>query len=207
MSREETLGTSAASPTQQCRRIVSSHRAVFSEAPRNTPSNTAVDGPLLGNGDFLVALGGVPEKQHLFLGKNDLWRLQHGNGNASPVPFGHLSMAIPALEGASYKVCQDLYSATTTGIFEGEKTTVRIRCYVAAARNLLVLELTATGRPAKVTLSLEVAQGRGAQTAAGRAGDVSWVKRAFTQNVDIPTGAAVAFRTLAGTPHSCPRQS
>ncbi len=200
MSGKDALDTLAESPAEQSKRIVSSHQMVFSAPPNNTPSNTAVDGPLLGNGDLTVAMGGVPKQQHLLLCKNDLWRLQHGNGNASPLPFGHLTISIADLEGASYTITQDLYSATTTGSFQRKEAAVGMTCYVAATANLLVVELVATGRPAKVSVALQVAEGRGAEATAGRVGDIFRASRAFTEGVDIPSGAAVAFKTLGAEP-------
>ena len=52
---------------------VGKYRAVFTTPPKQIPSRFAVDAPLLGNGDTLVALGGGPAKLQFYINKNDLW--------------------------------------------------------------------------------------------------------------------------------------
>jgi len=102
----------------QSRQIVSAFKTEFTAPPKRTPSKSSVDGSLLGNGDMGVVMTGSPYEPQFILCKNDLWRLQHGYGNASPVPFGTLSISMPGLKEASYRIVQDLYTATTEAIFE-----------------------------------------------------------------------------------------
>ncbi len=180
----------------QSREIVSKYHAVFDQPPAGTPSATSVDGPLLGNGDMTMAIGGTPDKLQFHLGKNDLWRLQHGNNNSSPVPMGQLHVFCPALEQASYGITQYLYSAETAGLFEHAGRALRLSCYVAATENLLVLRLEATGQPLEVEVGLQVASVRGSDSAKGNADGVHWGRRQFIEDVDIPTGAAVALACL-----------
>jgi alpha-L-fucosidase 2 len=180
----------------ESRRIVSLYTTVFNKPPENIPSSSSVDGPLLGNGDMEVAIGGFPEAQYLILCKNDLWRLQHACGKSSPVPFGQLTIDIPSLKNASYKVTQDLYTATTRGVFGRNGAAVHMNSYVAATEGLLILELTSVGQPFDVTVALQVAKGRGSDSESGREGEVFWGRRAFTKDVDIPGGAAVAWKAL-----------
>ncbi|MCP4450440.1 MAG: hypothetical protein GY809_03190 [Planctomycetes bacterium] len=111
----ETVTSADASQSQQPRivessQIVSAFKTEFTSPPEGTPGKTSVDGPLLGNGDMGVVIGGPPEAQQVILCRNDMWRLQHGYGNASPVPFGTLSINVPGLIEASYRVVQDLLS-------------------------------------------------------------------------------------------------
>ncbi len=176
--------------------IVSRHKAVFAEPPRNTPAAGSVDGPLLGNGDMLAALGGDAGCLRFHINKNDLWRLQHACGKSSPVPFGQLTIDIPSLKNASYKVTQDLYTATTRGVFGRNGAAVHMNSYVAATEGLLILELTSVGQPFDVTVALQVAKGRGSDSESGREGEVFWGRRAFPKDVDIPSGAAVAWKAL-----------
>lgn len=165
----------------------------FTRPPGRIPSQVSVDAPLLGNGDMTVAIGGGPGDLAFHLGKNDLWRLQHGNGKSSPVPFGRLTLACPALADAGYRVTQDLFSAHTRGCFEGADASLRMDCFVAATENLLVIELEAAGKAFPVHIGLRVAEGRGSVSGTGRKGDVSWGRRAFEEDVDIPTGVAAAL--------------
>ena len=185
---------------QNSRQIVAKHQTVFDKPPVRTPSTSSVDAPLLGNGDMTVAIGGGPSLLKFHLGKNDLWRLRHGNGNSSPVPFGYLAIAWPEMEAASYTITQDLYSACTTGRFQKAGGLLCLTCYVAATDNLLVIELEATGEPLRIRTGLQVADGRGSETATGHADGVHWGLRAFLQEVDIASGAAAAFIVPAADP-------
>jgi len=174
--------------------IVSKYRTEFGEPPQLTPSDTAVDGPLLGNGDMGVAMAGTAREHRFILCKNDLWRLAHQYGKSCPVPLGQLSIILQAgFSNASYRITQDLYTATTTGVFEKADSSVTMTSYVAATRNLLIVEITATGRAVNVRASLAVAGGRGAKTQTGRTDSIFWGTRAFPSEVDIPTGAAGAW--------------
>lgn len=143
-----------------------------------------------------VVLGGTPAKLEFYLCKNDFWRLQHQYGESCPLPLGHLAIALPGLEGASWRVTQDLHTATTTGIFEKDARRVTVVAYVAARSNRLVLEWSADGDAFAGTVSLKVNTGRRSENESGRRGPVSWGRRAFTDGVDLPTGAAAAWAWL-----------
>lgn len=177
-------------------RIVSRHKAVFAQPPRRIPSRTQTDAPLLGNGDMGVALGGGPEAVRLWLAKNDFWRLNSRYGTCGPRVFGGLNVRLPALKGASYRVEQSLRDAVTEAAFTKGDRTVKMRAWVAATKNVLVVELRAVGRAAAAEIELEVAEGGGAEHAAGAEGGVHWVTRAFTKDVEIPSGAAAAMKVL-----------
>lgn len=177
----------------ESRQIVSVFRIEFTVPPKRTPGKTSVDGPLLGNGDMGVVFAGSPEAQRFILCKNDMWRLQHGYGNASPVPFGTLSINVPGLNGASYRVVQDLYTATTEGVFERGSSAVTMKSYVVATDNVFVVELTARGKPFEASVSMDVALGRGSDSESFAQGIWFWGRRAFSKDVDIPSGVAAAW--------------
>ncbi len=177
-------------------RLVGEHSAVWTAPPVRTPADHSVDGPLLGNGDLKVALGGTPEEQRFFLAKNDLWRLESGYGSSSPVGFGELLLRIPELEGASYGVAQSWAVPSTVGTFTTSEGTVRTSSMVAATRNLLVLRLEAEGRVFEVDAVLRVASGRGSLSEVDLRGDVLFGRRAFLEDVDIPSDVAVACKVL-----------
>lgn len=186
-------GVSMMSSTVDIKTTVSSHTNVFVAPPHLTPRDRSVDGPLLGNGDMGVVLGGPPAELAFYLCKNDFWRLQQQYGESCPLPLGHLSIAIPGLEDASYHVTQDIYTATTTGVFENAAGRVTMTAYVAAGSNRLVLEFDAAGNVFAGSVSLKVNPGRHSENESGRCGSVAWGSRAFTEGVDLPTGAAAAW--------------
>ena len=87
-------------------RIVGQYEALWSGSPTDTPSDSSIAGPLLGNGDMLISIGGPPAAVVFHLGKNDFWRLEHGDGKAAPLPVGTLTLATTDLAGADYGVNQ-----------------------------------------------------------------------------------------------------
>jgi hypothetical protein len=169
------------------------HRAVFVSPPRRIPSRTAVDAPLLGNGDMGVALSGLPEALRFWLAKNDFWRLQSHYNTSGPRVFGGVDVSIPALKGASYRVEQILGAAVTRCTFVKGKTTVKTTVWVAATANVLFLDFWLEGPPVEVSVKLWGAEGDGSETEHDSEGGTSWVVRRFVKDVDIPTEAAATM--------------
>lgn len=124
--------------------IVSQHKALFEAPPRSTPSNHAVDAPLLGNGDLLAAMGGTPARLQFYLNKNDLWVMRRDNGS-HPCPLARLDLDLADLEGASYRVEQDLLRAVTIGRFRKGPVELALEAGVAATENVLWVKLSAAG--------------------------------------------------------------
>ena len=180
----------------EARRIVSRHKAVFTQPPRRIPSRAQTDAPLLGNGDMGVALGGPPEAQRLWLCKNDSWRLKSKHNTSGPRVFGGIDVSIPELKGAGYRVEQSLCEAVTQSEFTKDALTVTMRAWVAATENVLVVRLRAEGKAVEVSVKLAPATGGGSDHETGSAGGVHWAARKFVSDVDIPSGAAAAMKLL-----------
>src|SRR4051812_47280277 len=106
------LRAMAADSATESSRIVRQYKTVFTKPPRNLPSRGPTDAPLMGNGDFLAALGGPPEMLQFHLCKADLWELRPDGG---PRGLGRLDLALASMKGAKYSVTQDLLGATTNG--------------------------------------------------------------------------------------------
>ena len=136
--------------------IVAKHQAVFTAPPKKVPTNMMVDGPILGNGDLGVAMGGAPERQVFHLSKNDFWT--RTPSNAKIITIGSLVLEIPAMAGASYRQEQDLALAEVRGTFSKGEVTLRTRSRVDANANLLVTELACEGG----ALAVSVCQTAGA---------------------------------------------
>ncbi|MEI6675075.1 MAG: glycoside hydrolase family 95-like protein [Verrucomicrobiota bacterium] len=114
--------------------IVSRHKGVFTAPPVLMPTRKVPDGPLLGNGDVGVAIGGVlerqrqydhgadntastiiptssPERHRFWIAKNDFWKTKAIYPNAHPCPIGGIDVTIPALVNGEYHAEQILESA------------------------------------------------------------------------------------------------
>ncbi len=75
------------------------YKAIFNEPPQKVPTAKTPDGPLAGNGDIGLTMGGTTDQIRFFIGKNDFWRaypVYPGGGIAFP---GSLEFDMPALKG------------------------------------------------------------------------------------------------------------
>lgn len=141
-------------------------KARFDRPPSRVPSDKQVDGPLLGNGDVGVVLGGPPEALRFWISKNDFWKAMPGFPDGGPRPIGGLDLRIPALEGASYRVEVDLARAELTGVFTKPGLTLELRAWVAATRNALIVETVFAEGGAEIEPALWVHEGDGSAAAA-----------------------------------------
>ena len=149
----------------------------FTEPPRNVPAGgvdvsgggrwriwefagTAIDAPMLGNGDMLCALAGQPRWPQFWLTTNDFWQMQsnpnyvffHDNAVArrdppvslgSPRPLGRIVFDIPQLAGAEWHVEQRFEDATTHARFAlPDGQALCMESWVAAGENELIVRFS-----------------------------------------------------------------
>ncbi|MEO5712325.1 MAG: glycoside hydrolase family 95-like protein [Luteolibacter sp.] len=187
----------AASDTPQVdavRDIVSKYETKFTAPPvprANGGGSMAVAAPLMGNGDLGVCITGKPEAQVFWVTKNDFWSLK--DGSANPRGFGTLQVNIPEFAGASYAARQSLAEAKTITTLTGKESTVTETSFVAATANVLVVTLECKGKPVAVNCAFRP-HGDG-ENLSGEKDGVQWTTRAFTKGVDVPTRAAVAWKS------------
>jgi len=190
---------------EETARIVSQCKGVFTSPPARVPTTLTVDGPIIGNGDVGVAIGGPPESQRFWISKCDFWKAKPGWPHGMPCVIGWIDVRLPQFDGASYHVEQDIYEAETRAVFEKENVTVKIRSWVAATENLLVIELVGDGgwlgeeRDLELIVDVTLAPktGNGSEAACGPVPEGYWATRRFTgKDVEWPTEAAVVMRQL-----------
>ncbi|WP_200815591.1 glycosyl hydrolase family 95 catalytic domain-containing protein [Pedobacter africanus] len=173
------------------------YKAVFTAAPKKVPTAKTPDGPLAGNGDIGLTLGGSPDKLCFYLGKNDFWRaypVYPGGGIALP---GWLEVKISALRGADYYAEQIQDKALITGRFTKKGLGVDMKAWVSATSNTIVVEFTAT-EACTLKPQLNATQGNTAVNTAGTTARISWVTRAFEQGplLEWPCRVAMAMKIL-----------
>jgi hypothetical protein len=115
-------------------------------------------GPVIGNGDLGVVVGGPAEKLTFYLGKADFFGVIKGGVTA----MGSLNLSIPELENASsYLLKQNVGPANITGEFaSADGAKLSLKSWVAREENLLVLELKNSGSKA-LTISSKLFDGMG----------------------------------------------
>lgn len=192
----QTFGIPAVPPIVSAGPIPAHYQAVWTAPPQKTPANHAVDGPLMGNGDMGVCLGGSAELLRFYLNKNDFWRLKSKAGQSGPRPVGGFDISLPGWKGAHYRVEQTIRDGVTVVTLKNKGRVLQVTSWVAATENLLIVELLAQKGSVKATLKLWAGSGQGSDSAAGHAGALYWATRAFTQEVDIPVAAAAALKLM-----------
>ncbi|MBP5486467.1 MAG: hypothetical protein J6Y06_02375 [Bacteroidales bacterium] len=185
--------------TSEVEAIVTSQKVVFHEPPSRIPAPYSVDAPLMGNGYSGVALSGPPENLVFHIARNDFWRLRSAHDEAWPLVLGLVRLSFPSLAGASYRVEQSLYDATTTGCFSKGELGVSLETYVAATEDVMVINLEADGKETvEGTIALEQADPDARFTDIRKSGvtpeGIRFISRDYSDStVDIPTKAAVAM--------------
>lgn len=179
------------------------YKAVFTSPPSKVPTAKTPDGPLAGNGDIGLTLGGKPDKLLFYLGKNDFWRaypVYPGGGIALP---GWLELNIPALSGADYYAEQIQDKAEIAGRFTKDDLSVRIKAWVSATANTVVIELGAD-KACPMNFALKAAEGNTSVNAQGTDAGTSWVTRSFenTPLLAWPSHVAMAVKVLGAKPAS-----
>jgi alpha-L-fucosidase 2 len=184
--------------------LLDQHRIVFHTPPESTPADHAIDGPLMGNGDLGIAMSGSPWEPRFWIAKNDFWKLRKGRrfgGGAAPI--GGIDLQIRDLyQVGRYHVEQDIFHAETLGVFRSDLRVVRIRCWVAALRNILVVEIQCpesnTDLPTRFEPELWIQSGRGSEVQVQLSTELLWGSRRFNIHCDIETGVAVAAAMITG---------
>lgn len=204
------LAMTAAAQVHPAKQIVSQYRNIFNAPPAKTPATVAVDAPLLGNGYTAAAIGGPPEAQHYYLARNDFWRLKSGFNESFPAVLGRLSIYFATLKNASYRVEQDLYTATTRSVFKKKDTAVTLHSFLSAGEDLLLIAITNTGTALvagdvalelpgrdqfQVNPPLENKFTDTVLKGISKTG-AQWIERGFIKDVDQQTMAAVACKII-----------
>ena len=170
---------------------------VLTSPPKMVPTAKTPDGALAGNGDIGLTLGGNSSQLQLYIGKNDFWRaypVYPRGGVANP---GGLTVAINDLKGASYYVKQVMDKAAITGKFIKGNLTVKLNTWVAATRNLVVVEFTAN-RTCEINIKLWSRQGNTSLNDSGSQKNIYWVTRSFenTPLLKWPCHVAIAMKVI-----------
>lgn len=165
-------------------RIVPQYKGVFTSPAKRVPTILTVDGPIIGNGDVGVVISGPPEAQRFWISKNDFWKAKPNWPFSMPCVIGWIDIKLPQFEGASYRVEQILYEGQIQSVFKKEDVSIKIRTWVAATENLLVIELVGDGgwlgeerfTELNVDVWLTPKSGNGSEIACGPIKEGYWAK-------------------------------
>lgn len=154
--------------------IVSEIHGTWPEMPAHIVSARMSPGALIGNGSVGVAIGGTPDKQEFYVGREDFWSVLRGR----IMPVGRLEVTIPALQGGTSQLSENIGPADVTGSFAEGGYQLKTQSWVASDKNFFVVELRNPGQSA---LHVDAALLDGYEhddrdTLGGVSGDVYWLK-------------------------------
>jgi alpha-L-fucosidase 2 len=116
---------------EKAQQIVASIHGIWQKMPADIVTSRMTSGALIGNGSVGVAIGGTPDKQQFYIGRDDFWSVLRG----SIMPVGRLQLAIPQLEGGSSQISENIGPADVTGSFSQSTSQLRTKSWVAAGQN------------------------------------------------------------------------
>lgn len=168
-------------------RIVSGIYGSWPQIPDEIVTWRMTGGALIGNGSVGVAIGGTPEQQEFYVGRDDFWSVLRGR----IMPVGRLQLTIPALQGGSSEVRENIGPADVTASFAEGNNRLKSRSWVATGKNIFFVQLENTGRTG-LAVSTEFLDAFGRddrKTLGGASGDVDWL-RVSPEVVDATIGGS-----------------
>jgi hypothetical protein len=146
----------------------------WSRKPGSIATGLMTPGALVGNGSVGVAIGGSPDHQEFYVGRNDFWSVLRGR----IMPVGRLELTVAALQGASAKVSENVGPADVTANFVEGADALESRTWVANGHNLFAIELrNSSSQSLGVQAALLDGFGSSdAKTLSGTTGNVHWLR-------------------------------
>jgi len=177
---------------------VSRYKAVFTQPAQKVPTPLVPDGPVAGNGDLGIVIGGKPENQTIYISKVDFWKAKRGYPDGGVCLPGGLNISVPELQGASFYAEQIIADGTINEIFRKNEITFHLSTFVPSGKNCVIIELLQEGKKdCEVNLELWAKSGLESKNNTGEEGDVYWVSRSFNSaDLDWPTHIVMAMKTI-----------
>ncbi len=196
VTREKTVGKTAL-------QIVSGIHGSWSQMPGHIATWRMTNGALIGNGSVGVAIGGTPDQQEFYISRDDFWSVLRGR----IMPVGRLQLTIPALQGGSSEVSENIGPADVTASFAEGNGQLQSKSWVAAGRNIFFVQLRNPGKTG-LQVGAELLDAFGhedGKTLGGVAGDVDWL-RVSPEVVDATIGGSNQRSTRGPFERAAPPQ-
>jgi len=153
-------------------RIVSDIHGSWAQMPGNIATARMTGGALIGNGSVGVAIGGTPDQQQYYVGREDFWSVQRGK----IMPMGQLQLSIPALQNATAQLRENIGPADVTASFMAGASQLKSHSWVDSTKNFFFVELENPGAT-PLEVGARMLDGFGQEdreTLGGETGQVSW---------------------------------
>jgi len=173
------------------------YKGIFTSPAILVPTAFTPDAPIAGNGDVGIVFTGTPDKQCIYISKNDFWKAQSGYPEGGLCLPGGLKISIPELEGASFYAEQILANGNINAVFVKDGLTCSLKTFVPAGKNIIVIELSALGNSCNVSLDLWSQSGFDSRNESGEQDGVFYTMRHFdSPGLDWPTHIAMAMKII-----------
>jgi len=175
--------------------LLPSYKGIFTVPSKLIPTAFTPDAPIVGNGDVGIVFAGTPDKQTIYISKNDFWKAKPGYPEGGLCLPGGINLTIPELKGASFYAEQILANGNIQAVFKKDGLTYTLRAFVASGNNVVILELISTGKPCHVSFDLWSQHGFESKNETGEKDGVFYVMRHFdSPELDWPSHIALAAK-------------
>ena len=152
--------------------IVSEIHGSWTQMPGNIATVRMTSGALIGNGSVGVAIGGTPDQQEYYVGREDFWSVQRGK----IMPVGRLRLTIPTLKNATTQLQENIGPADVTASFAVDSSKLKSHSWVDSSKNFFFVEME---NPSATSLEVtaQILDGFGQddlETLGGKTGQVYW---------------------------------
>ncbi|WP_414000326.1 glycosyl hydrolase family 95 catalytic domain-containing protein [Flavobacterium sp. W1B] len=178
--------------------FVPKYKGVFTSPAKLIPTASAPDAPIAGNGDVGIVFGGTPDKQTIYISKNDFWKAKKGYPDGGVTLPGGLNISIPELKGATFYAEQVLANGNINVIFKKKGLTFTLKAFVPADNNVVIIEMLTSGREScNVTLDIWSQTGFESRNESGEKEGVFYATRHFdSPELDWPSHVALAMNVF-----------
>lgn len=190
---------------ERVQEIIGQYSGEWTSPPTNVVTNNMTSGPILGNGDIGVVMGGDENEQIYYISKSDFWStIKDDNSDGTPKAIGGISIK-SASEGnkeTAYSVCQDILNAEIVADMRFNGNPIHTKAWTAPNSNELVIEIMPIEANTDVSVQAELWSKsdnaeNGYATSAGIENNAAWVTRS-TPERDKGTGRAAVAGTVIG---------
>ena len=179
------------------------YKGVFTSPAKLIPTAFTPDAPIAGNGDVGIVFGGTPAKQCIYISKNDFWKAKAGYPEGGLCLPGGLNISIPELEGASFYAEQVIANGNINAVFKKNGLTYMLKVFVSSGSNIVILEMSSTGKPCSVSLNIWSQTGFDSKNESDIKDGIFYTMRHFdSPGLDWPSHVALAMNTIGAKDNS-----
>lgn len=178
-------------------KAVASYDGIFNKLSANVPTNGEPDGPIFGNGDIGVTVGGTADKLSFFISKNDMWCAkphQKGGGMKSLAIFDIIS---EMANNSSFSAIQHISTGDISIELKDDTHFLKITSYAPYQQAVIVIEVECLGADIELRVNLSALEDKFADVNCIANGNTIVVTKSYTGNdLDWDTKACAVSKAI-----------